>query len=488
MYFLGYDIGSSSVKASILEGTLGMIVASAVSQEQEIQSPKPGWAEQNPENWWKNVKQVTAQLLSGSGIKAEDIHAIGIAYQMHGLVIVDKEQQVLRPAIIWCDSRATEIGQNAFESLGTKYCLDNFLNSPGNFTASKLKWVKDNEPLVYDRIHKIMLPGEYIAMKMSGRIQTTTSGLSEGIFWNFKEGSVADSLLRYYGIHQDLLPELVNSFSVQSEITASAAAELGLKAGTKISYRSGDQPNNAFALNVLNPGEVAANAGTSGVIYAVADKDVFDSRSRVNMFVHVNNSKENKRNGVLLCVNGTGILNSWLKKTMSMSSYDKMNELAAKAPAGSAGLLFHPFGNGAERILENGNVGAALKNLQFNIHQTPHLLRAAQEGIVFALHYGFQIMNEMGITPKIVRAGEANMFLSPLFREAFATLTGTVLELYNTDGSQGAARGAAVGAGFYTGPAEAFIKLERKMIIEPNTKLISNYKDAYGHWLQHLNK
>lgn len=488
MYFLGYDIGSSSVKASLLDGNSGKIVASAASAEQEILAPKPGWAEQDPEMWWKNVKAVTAKLISDSGVKAENIQAIGIAYQMHGLVVVDKDQKVLRPAIIWCDSRAAEIGQKAFTSLGEKQCQENFLNSPGNFTASKLKWIKENEPKVYERIHKIMLPGEYVAMRLSGQIQTTASGLSEGIFWNFKEQNIADSLLKHYAIEKDLLPEVVELFSVQSELSVSAVKELGLKAGTKISYRSGDQPNNAFALNVLNPGEVAANAGTSGVIYAVTDKNNYDQRSRVNTFVHVNNSKKNIRNGILLCVNGTGILNSWLKKTLNISSYEKMNELAAQAPPGSEGLLFHPFGNGAERILENAHPGAQLKNLQLNIHNTSHLCRAAQEGIVFALNYGFQIMKEMGVSPKVIRAGEANLFLSPVFREAFATVTETTLELYNTDGSQGAARGAAIGAGFYSNFTEAFQKLEKRMSVEPNKKLMSNYKDAYANWLQHLNK
>ena len=488
MYFLGYDIGSSSVKVSLLNGATGKFEASAISDEQNIETSRPGWAEQDPEMWWRNIKSVTHKILSESGVDSKNIMAIGIAYQMHGLVIVDKDHNGLRPAIIWCDSRAAETGQKAFEELGEKYCLENFLNLPGNFTASKLKWVQQHEPEIYERIFKMMLPGDYIVMKMSGDIQTTVSGLSEAILWNFHDQTIAESLLRYYGIEKYFLPKVTDTFSVQSELSASAAKELGLTAGTKISYRCGDQPNNAFALNVLNPGEAAANAGTSGVIYSVTDKNKYDAKSRVNTFVHVNNSKEKIRNGILLCVNGAGILNSWLKKTLAISSYETMNELAAQAPAGSDGLLFHPFGNGAERIFENINLGASMKNLQLNIHQTPHVLRAAQEGIVFALHYGFQIMQEMGVQPKIVRACEANMFLSPVFREVFASTTETVLELYQTDGSQGAARGAALGAGYYSNLTETFHKLEKRMTIEPNKKLVSRYKDAYSHWLQHLNK
>jgi xylulokinase len=490
MYFLGYDIGSSSVKVSLLDGSSGKIVASASSpeKEMEIRAPRPGWAEQDPEMWWKNLRMATSKILTRSRVKPDKIQALGIAYQMHGLVAVDKNHKPIRPSIIWCDSRAAGIGQQAFSSLGEKYCLENFLNSPGNFTASKLKWVKENEPAVYRKIHKIMLPGEYIAMKMSGEVQTTASGLSEGIFWNFKTDSIAGSLLSHYGIDKELLPEMVNIFSVHAELSPGAAKELGLKAGTKITYRSGDQPNNAFSLNVLNPGEVAANAGTSAVIYAVTDKNKYDERSRVNTFVHVNHSKEKTRNGILMCINGAGILNSWLKRSLGISSYEKMNALASKVAPGSEGLLFYPFGNGAERILEDRNPGASLKNLHFNNHQPAHLCRAAQEGIVFALNYGLQIMNGMGIKATVVRAGEANMFLSPVFRKTFATVTGTTLELYNTDGSQGAARGAAIGSGFYTGFPEAFRKLEKRMTVEPDKRSISNYKDAYGRWLEHLNK
>ncbi len=490
MYFLGYDIGSSSVKASLLDGASGQIIASAASPEEgmDIQAPQPGWAEQDPEQWWQNVRLATANILLRSAVAPAAIQSIGIAYQMHGLVVVDKNHRVLRPAIIWCDSRASETGQKAFSSLGEKYCREHFLNSPGNFTASKLKWVKENEPELYSRIHKILLPGDYIAMKMSGKAQTTLTGLSEGIFWDYKEQGMAHSLLKHYGIDQSLLPEQVNVFSVQAELSEPAAKDLGLITGTKISYRSGDQPNNAFSLNVLNPGEVAATAGTSGVVYAVTDQNKYDEKSRVNTFLHVNHSKEKIRNGILLCVNGTGILNRWLKNTLAISSYEKMNEMAAQAPVGSEGLLCYPFGNGAERILENIQTGASVKNVQFNIHKAPHLLRAAQEGIIFALQYGLQIMNGMGTSAKVIRAGEANMILSPVFCEAFASLTETTLELYQTDGSQGAARGAAIGTGYYADFQEAFQKLEKRRTVEPSTKSISVYKEAYNRWLEHLTK
>jgi xylulokinase len=494
-YLLGYDIGSSSIKATLLDVDSGTAVTSATSPATElaIQSLKPGWAEQDPAVWWENLVQATAKIRSQSGISLEAVEAIGISYQMHGLVLVDQNMKVLRPSVIWCDSRAVSIGEKAFAEIGPEKCLQHLLNSPGNFTASKLKWVKDNEPEIYARVHKAMLPGDYIAMMMTGEITTTPSGLSEGILWDFQEQKLASLVLDYYGISPELIPKTVPTFAVQGQLTAKAAAELGLKPGVKIAYRAGDQPNNALSLNVLNPGELATTAGTSGVVYGVGDKPNYDKKSRVNTFVHVNHNNNQPRYGILLCLNGTGILNRWLKNILSGGAndainYEQMNELAQQAPVGSNGLMILPFGNGAERILENRNPGAQIHGLDFNIHDRTHILRSAQEGIVFALHYGMEIMRSMEINIRTVRAGYTNMFLSPLFAEAFATISGAVVELYNTDGSQGAARGAGIGAGIYPDYKSAFSGLKTLKVIEPNRKLKQGYNDAYQNWLGVLQK
>ena len=491
-FLLGYDIGSSSVKATLLDAEKGTVVASATypKSEMPINSVQPGWAEQDPEMWWENVKHATREILTNNRIDVDRIEGIGISYQMHGLVLVDKNLEVLRPSIIWCDSRAVSIGNQAFNELGATFCLSNFLNSPGNFTASKLRWVQENEPHVYEKVYKSMLPGEYIAMKLTGEIQTTSSGLSEGIYWNAKEDKLATALLEHYNISEDLLPEVVPVFSHQASVSAAAAQEIGLRPGIKISYRAGDQPNNAFSLNVLKPGEVGATAGTSGAIYGILESPAYDPLSRVNTFVHVNHTSLEQKYGVLLCVNGTGILNSWLKHNIGNDaySYEEMNKMAAEAPIGSDGLVFVPFGNGAERILENKNIGAQLHNLDFNRHTVKHLLRAGQEGIVSSLTYGFNIMKSMGMQLSTVKAGYANMFLSPLFREAFANMTGATIELYNTDGAQGAARGAGVGAGVYSSFEEAFMGLTKIDVIEPNAKLKDQYDAVYGKWLDQLNK
>lgn len=491
-YLIGYDVGSSFVKASLLDIETGKQFASASSPDQEMKmsSKHAGWAEQEPETWWEQVKRVTHRLLKSADIEGRQIKAIGISYQMHGLVAVDRHQQVLRPSIIWCDSRAVETGKKAFEEIGPEMCLDHFLNSPGNFTASKLKWVQDHEPELYERIDKIMLPGDYIGMKMTGTVSTTISGLSEGILWDFKDEKKAQRLLNYFGISEELIPEARLSFDNHGELTESAAEELGLKKGTVVAYKAGDQPNNAFSLNVVKPGEVAATAGTSGVIYGVTDKRDYDKKSRVNTFVHVNHSPEEPRYGILMCLNGTGILNSWLKRNLNIDqngwSYEEMNKLAAGVAAGADDLFVFPFGNGAERILENKDVGAQFRGLHFNRHRKEHLLRASQEGIVFALYYGFEIMQSMGLELKTVKAGYANMFLSPLFRETFANITGATLELYNTDGAQGAARGAGVGAGIYEHVDQAFAGIKNIDVIEPDSKKSHVLKEIYGKWLQEL--
>lgn len=489
MYLLGYDSGTSSIKATLLEAETGAIAAAATAPKKEmaIESPKAGWAQQDPQAWWTNLKAATAEVMQQSGVSPADIKAIGITYQMHGLVCVDKDMRVIRPSIIWCDSRAVEIGNKATHDLGEDRCLEELLNYPGNFTAGKLKWVMENEPENFKRTYKIMLPGDWLAMMMTGKAVTTASGLSEMILWNFRKGAPADFLMDYYGFGGDLLPELVPTFGPQGQLSKAAAKELGLKEGTPVTYRAGDQPNNALSLNVLEPGQIAATAGTSGVVYGISETAASDPMSRVNIFMHVNNTPEKIRNGVLLCINGTGILNSWMKHNVTGGrDYPEMNALAAKAPIGSEGLVILPYGNGAERTLENRNIGASIHNLNLNTHGISHILRAGQEGIVFALNYGLDIMKDMGIRIDTVRAGKANMFLSPIFAQTFATLTGAVVELYNTDGSQGAARGAGIGAGIYKQAAQAFETLKKLETIEPNTKETNACADAYKTWNQVL--
>jgi xylulokinase len=490
---LGYDVGSSSIKATLMEAETGRVLAAATSPDKELEivAEQLGWAEQEPAVWWKHVKAATKKIKAKAEFDAKNVKAIGISYQMHGLVVVDKDKNVLRPSIIWCDSRAVQIGEQAAADIGRDKCLKQLFNLPGNFTASKLKWVMENEPDVYSKIDKIMLPGDYIAMKMTGEIKTTPSGLSEGIMWDFEADGLADFVLDNYGISGELMAETVPTFSGQGELTKEAAGELGLAAGTKISYRAGDQPNNALSLSVLQPGEIAVTAGTSGVVYGVSDQKNYDPLSRVNVFVHVNHSKSSPRYGVLLCLNGTGILNSWLKHNFVAGEgldYPQMNEMAAQVPVGSDGLVILPYGNGAERTLENRNIGASVHGWNFNVHKKTHFLRAAQEGIVFALNYGLGIMRDMGIKLTTVKAGNANMFLSPLFAEAFATLTEATVELYNTDGSQGAARGAGIGAGIYSSPDEAFVGLEPVRTVEPNKKLTTAYAEAYAAWESHLRR
>lgn len=490
MYSLGLDIGTSSIKASILDITTGKCTASSQFPvtEMEIIAPKPGWAEQDPEIWWLNTCASIRHVLSQSNITSSDVKAIGISYQMHGLVCVDKEMNVLRNAIIWCDSRAVEIGNSAFNEMGNEVCLSHFLNSPGNFTASKLKWVKENEPELFQRIYKIMLPGDYIAAKLTGEVKTTESGLSEGILWDYSNNSPAGLLLNFYGFDKNILADIVPTFGMQGMVTPKAAELTGLLAGTPVCYRAGDQPNNAFSLNVLHPGEIAATAGTSGVVYGVSNTINYDKQSRVNTFVHVNNSKNQNRNGILLCVNGTGILNSWLKKLAGETlNYSQMNEMAAAVAPGSDGLIILPFGNGAERVLGNLETGCSIHNLNFNIHTKAHLFRAAQEGIAFSLYYGMQVMQKMGVDIKVIRAGKANMFLSQVFCKSLADISGADIELYNTDGAQGAARGAGVGAGIFTDFESAFNGLQKLETISPasDNKILTQ---AYQHWESEIEK
>ena len=491
MYLLGYDIGTSSVKASLVDVTTGQSIASAQYPDAEapITANQPGWAEQEPEMWWEELKQATKRVFAIADVKNE-ISAIGISYQMHGLVCVDKEGKPLRPSIIWCDGRAVPYGNAAFEAIGGEKCLSHLLNSPGNFTAAKLAWVKENEPELFAKIHKIMLPGDYIAMKLSGGVMNTTvSGLSEGMFWDFKNNEVSKDVMNYFGFPQDIIADIVPTFAVQSKVCAAVAAELGLPEGCPIAYRGGDQPNNALSLNVMKPGEIAATGGTSGVVYGVLGEVNYDPKSRVNTFAHVNHNQPDTRLGVLLCINGTGILNAWMKRTVAPEgiSYPAMNDLAETAPVGAEGLSIIPFGNGAERVLQNQNPGASVHGINFNIHTKAHMLRAAQEGIAFSFAYGMEIMKGMGMDIKTIKAGHANLFLSPLFRRTLANVTDATIELYETDGSVGAAKGAGIGAGIYKDSDEAFATLKHFGTEKPEADTAA-YKEAYKRWKAALEK
>lgn len=489
MLLLGIDIGTSSIKVAVVDAATQKTICTVQYPETEtpIIAVQKGWAEQSPNDWWKNTKLAILKANATKQYNPADIAAIGIAYQMHGLVCVDKDQQLLYNSIIWCDSRAVSIGNEAFNHLGSEYCLSHLLNSPGNFTASKLAWLKHNEPAVYEKIDKIMLPGDYIAMKFSNTTTTSISSLSEGMFWDFKKNCLSDELFSYYGFDKNFIPDIQDVFSSHGELSSAIATELSLKAGIPITYKAGDQPNNALSLNVFEPGEVAATAGTSGVIYGVSDQLKYDPLSRVNSFAHVNHSDHLNRIGILLCINGTGILNSWVKKIAGGNlSYNQINEAAETISAGSNGLKMLPFGNGAERMLQNKTVNAHINNIDLNIHTAAHIFRAAQESIVFAFRYGLDILKENGTIPIVIRAGKANMFQSTVFQQAFVDVTNVPVELYKTDGSIGAAIGAGIGLGVYASSKEAFSINEPLSVIEP--KHASTYNALYEEWKAYLNK
>lgn len=499
MYLIGYDIGSSSVKACIVDAQSGKTLGNAFYPKQEapILSLKAGWAEQNPESWWEYLRNATAEAMAAAADEAgcsvaslkEGLAAIGISYQMHGLVCVDRAQRVLRPAIIWCDSRAVPYGNRAMDALGADFCLGHLLNSPGNFTACKLAWIKENEPEIFERIDKIMLPGDYIAMRLTGTASTTISGLSEGMFWDFRNNCICKELMEYLGFGMDIIPEIRPTFSEQGRVLPEIAEELGIKSGIPVTYRAGDQPNNALSLNVFNPGEIASTAGTSGVVYGVNGTVNYDPLSRVNTFAHVNHMAEQQtRLGILLCINGTGILNSWIRRNVAPEhcSYEELNRMAESIGIGSEGVSIIPFGNGAERVMQNEETGCSIHGVNFNVHNRSHIIRAAQEGIVFSFKYGIDIMQEMGMDITRIHAGRANMFLSPVFRDTLAGVTGATIELYETDGSAGAAKGAGIGAGIYKNHNEAFASLKCLKTIEPDHILQPQYQEAYERWLNVL--
>jgi len=496
MLLLGIDLGTSSIKVSVVDSQTQKCLVSVQYPDTEVEiiSPKPGWAEQSPDTWWQHVQQAILKANASGKYDPQDVGAIGIAYQMHGLVCVDERQKSLRNAIIWCDSRAIDIGEKAFKKIGEKKCLSRLLNSPGNFTASKLAWIKKNEPKVYEKIYRVMLPGDFIAMKLTGNITTTIPALSEGIFWDFKKDRLSKEIFKYFDFEKEIVPHIHPVFAPHGELKRNVAAALSFKSGIPVSYKAGDQPNNALSLNVLDPGEVAATAGTSGVIYAVSDQLGYDLQSRVNTFAHVNHKTASmyddevggeNRLGILLCINGTGIMNRWVRDVFSQGmSYPEMDEAAKKIKPGCDNLRIFPFGNGAERMLDNKVIGAHIQNFDINVHTPAHFSRAVQEGIAFSFRYGLDIMRENGIRPKIIRAGRTNMFLSDVFTDAFVNSTQVAIELYESNGSIGAAIGAGIGANYYASAKEAFQNMKKLKTVKPDSK--SEYEDLYDDWKKYL--
>lgn len=491
MYLIGYDIGSSSIKTALVRADNQEVIGISKYPEQEMGmiSRQRGWAEQEPETWWKNLCLGTKNLIAQYHINPKEIKGIGISYQMHGLVAVNSDLQVLRPSIIWCDSRAVSIGQQAFKELGEDYCLKNFLNSPGNFTASKIKWVKDNEPTVYQKIHKILLPGDFIAMKLTGELSTTISGLSEGVLWDFKKKKLATPILNHYGIDPSIIADIAPTFSLTGKVNQTASEQTGLAIGTPVTYRAGDQPNNALSLNVLNQGEVAATGGTSGVVYGIVDKPIYDQQSRVNAFAHVNYENNFDRIGVLLCINGAGIQYSWIKHQVALSgkSYNDIEQMASTVPVGSEGICLLPFGNGSERIFNDRNLDAHITNVAFNRHTRAHLYRASLEGIAFSFIYGINLLKSMDIKVDILKVGNDNMFQSKIFSNTISTLLGSQIEVFNTTGAIGAAHAAGVAIGIYDTIEDALQDIQPETIFEPKLNYDS-CSQAYNSWLASLNK
>lgn len=491
-YFLGVDVGSSSVKTCLFDAELGSTVAfaSVPDSEQPIISRQPGWAEQDPKMWWENFEAGCHAVFELSRVDAKEVGAIGIAYQMHGLVVTDADHVPLRDAIIWCDSRATDIGLNSFHDIGANICLNTVLNSPGNFTASRLRWVRENEPDLYRKIRHMLLPGDFLALCLTGEASTTEGGLSEAILWNFRDRCPSKEVLSHFDIDPSLVPRTVPAIGFQGSVLDDIADRLGLSPSTPLTYRCGDQSNNAFSLGANAPGEVVATAGTSGVIYAVTDNNVSDTLSRVNTFIHVNNSLSEPRNGVLVCLNGTAILYRWLKTILGGNDdsfgYEDLNKLALQSPPGANGLHVFPFGNGAERILNDLRVDAHITHLDFNRQGRADLVRASLEGIVYALRLGFDVLKELGIQPQVIKATSTNLFLGPAFCSIFTNAMRTPVHIYQTTGAEGAARGAALGSGYFSNPEETFRNLTIKQVHEPDSKLSDRYASGFAAWKKEL--
>ena len=449
MLFLGIDVGTGGTRAVLIDAS-GKVVASYATEHAPFQSAFPGWAEQDPEDWWRATQQAIRAVLVAAACKPADIDAIGLTGQMHGAVLLDAEGNVLRPSLIWCDTRSAPQCDWLHATLGRERVIELTCNPAlPNFTLTKILWVREHEPQVFARIARILCPKDYIRFRLSGVYAMDVQEASGTLLLDVTHRRWSQPMAEASGVPMEWLPQLFESAEICAALSTPAAAATGLQAGTPIVAGAGDQGAGAVGMGILKPGSVSATIGTSGVVFAATDQPVRDPLGRLHTFCHAVAGRWH----VMGVTQAAGLSLRWFRDAISAgmqgapASYEQLMALAASAPAGSDGVFWAPYLFGERTPHLDPEVRAAFIGLSAS-HGQAHLVRAVLEGVAYSLRDTFTLFGELGIPVRGVRLGGGGA-RGPLWRQIQADVYGRAVEILTAE--EGAAYGAALLAGVGAG-------------------------------------
>ncbi len=443
---LGIDVGTGGTRALIIDGR-GRILASATEEHEPFASPKVGWAEQRPEDWWRATRIAVAKAIAQGGLRQEQISCVGFSGQMHGAVMLDSASEVVRPALIWCDVRTEKQCKDLSEKIGWERLIQLTANPPlENFTLTKLLWVRENEPENWKRVRSVMLPKDYVRFRLTGERAIDVADASGTLMLDVARRKWSAEVLKAVEIDAALLSTLYESPQVCGQVSAIGAEATGLAAGTPVVAGGGDQSAGALGMGIVAPGAVSATIGTSGVVFASTDQPVNDPQGRLHTFCHAVPGRWH----IMGVTQAAGLSLRWFRDRFTTSvggngidPYDQLTAEATSIPPGSDGLLWAPYLMGERTPHLDPNARGALVGLTAS-HTRAHVVRAILEGVAFSLKDTFTILNEMKIPVKSIRLGGGGA-RSALWRQIQADVYGQEVEIVEAE--EGAAYGAAILAG-----------------------------------------
>lgn len=445
-YLLGIDVSTTSSKAVLIDER-GLVIATA-SSPHTLQTPKPLWSEQDPAEWWEAVRASLKAALAKAGLTGEQISAIGLTGQMHGLVLLDESGKILRPAILWNDQRTQSQCDEIHERVGR----ERFIRITGNvalpgFTAPKILWVKENEPEVFAAARHILLPKDYIRLRLTGEYAIDKADGAGTVLFDLKARDWSPEVLETLGIDQAWMPRTFEGPECTGRLTAEAASATGLKEGTPVAAGGGDQAAQAVGVGAVEPGIIGLTVGTSGVVFATTPAALIEPEGRLHSFCHAVPGMWHFM-GVMLSAAGSL---QWYRDALAVDmTFDDLLQEAASAPAGSEGLLFLPYLSGERTPYPDPLARGAFVGLTLR-HKRAHMTRALLEGVAFGLRDSFMLIRNAGLGEVTQVRASGGGTKGALWRQILASILEAELVTVNT--SEGAAFGAAllagVGAGFW---------------------------------------
>jgi len=480
MWFLGMDVGTGGTRAVVVDSE-GRLISGASSEHAPFRAEHPGWAEQDPEDWWRAAQEAIRGALAAAPEPRQPIGALALTGQMHGAVMLDEDGGVLRPALIWCDTRTQPECDWLTERIGYERLIELTCNPAlPNFTLTKLLWVKTHQPEIFARIRHVMCPKDYVRYRLTGEFAIDVQEASGTLLLDVTHRRWSQPVAEAAGISESWLPRVFESPEICARISESGAAATGLKAGTPVAAGAGDQGAGAVGMGILRPGSVSATIGTSGVVFAATAEPTKDPKGRLHTFCHAVPGVWH----VMGVTQSAGLSLRWLRDTFFAGcSYDALSEAAAKVPAGSEGLAWAPYLLGERTPHLDPEVRAAFTGIGMQ-HTAAHFTRAVLEGVAYSLQDTFTLFAELGIPVSGIRLGGGGA-RGGLWRNIQAGVYGHAVEILTAEegGAFGCALMAGVGAGHWSSLDEACgVAIEVAQRIRPEAAEAAAYKTGYASW------